>query len=58
MVTDYLNNIATDDTSYLSPNEALIMAVNAAAGVLPEPVVRCPKCPPPTNNITEGIAAT
>jgi hypothetical protein len=58
MVTDYLNNIATDDTSYMSPNEALIMAVNAAAGVLPEPVVRCPKCPPRTNDLTEGIAAT
>jgi hypothetical protein len=57
MVGEFLNTVATDDSIRMSSREVLIQAVNEAAAVMPEPVVRCPHCAKQPGNSPEGSAA-
>jgi hypothetical protein len=57
MVGEFLNTVAMDDSVRMSSREVLIQAVNEAAAVLPEPVVRCPHCAKQTSNSPAGGAA-
>lgn len=53
LVGEFLNT-ASADLSHASDREVLVHAVNTAAALLPEPVVRCPQCPQPNRDSTNG----